>query len=514
MICGTCGKLNGDQLVFCEDCGARLHGRSIAPPGGRASLAPRAPIEGAGCTACGTVNPFGMRFCMSCGRSLDARPSMSPRPPQVAQPVIIPMATPAPPVAESTRPCGRCANAIAVGSLFCRFCGAPAAEAPVAAAPPEASAIAAQPIAPIEIISVSPTPRVAPMAQAAVDDAAGNAASPAAPEVVVPRLNAMSTLVMQALEAAPDVDPLLAATSFSAAPTDEEPAPQTAAEGAHDSAARAESDTAAIGQQVVTLQSTVAQPAPSDDAPAARAPATDPAAVAPFTETPADLAAAFTLVAVARDGTEAGRYRIAEVFDVGRSEADLCVPDDRYLAPRHVRFSVAGDELRAVDLGTANGVYLRLRGEAESAVRDQELILLGQQVLRLEIVTSSDESFGAATQHGTLLFGTPALPVFARLSQRTTEAVTRDVFHVRSEETVLGRESGDIVFTADAFMSRRHAALRKRDGEFFIADLGSSNGTFLQIRGQVSLQPGDELRVGQQLYRIDGAARREGGSGE
>jgi hypothetical protein len=352
------------------------------------------------------------------------------------------------------------------------------------------------------------------MAHAAVDDATGNAASPEPPEVGVPRLSAMSTLVMQALEAAPDVDPLLAATALSAAPTDEEPAPQTAADGAQVDAASAESDTAAVGQQVVTLQSTIAQPAPSEDAPAARAPATDPAAVAPFTETPEDLAAAFTLVAVARDGSEAGRYRIAEVFDVGRSEADLCVPDDRYLAPRHVRFSVAGDELRAVDLGTANGVYLRLRGEAESAVRDQELILLGQQVLRLEIVTSSDESFGAATQHGTLLFGTPALPVFARLSQRTTEAVTRDVFHVRAEETVLGRESGDIVFTTDAFMSRRHAALRKRDGEFFIADLGSSNGTFLQIRGQVSLQAGDELRVGQQLYRIDGAARREGGSGE
>jgi pSer/pThr/pTyr-binding forkhead associated (FHA) protein len=38
---------------------------------------------------------------------------------------------------------------------------------------------------------------------------------------------------------------------------------------------------------------------------------------------------------------------------------------------------------------------------------------------------------------------------------------------------------------------------------FFLVDLGSSNGTFLRIRGDVELVPGDHFRVGQQLFRVD-----------
>jgi pSer/pThr/pTyr-binding forkhead associated (FHA) protein len=76
-------------------------------------------------------------------------------------------------------------------------------------------------------------------------------------------------------------------------------------------------------------------------------------------------------------------------------------------------------------------------------------------------------------------------------------------------ETVLGRESGDIVFTEDPFLSRRHAAIKYDQAQkrFTLADLGSSNGTFLQIREEVHLKDGDCFRIGQQLFRIDLDAR-------
>ena len=200
----------------------------------------------------------------------------------------------------------------------------------------------------------------------------------------------------------------------------------------------------------------------------------------------------FAIVSIAQDGGEGARHPIGAQTDIGRTEGDVQVPDDAYLAPRHARLAFS---------------------EGKVTLVDQDLILVGQQVLRFEVVRGSDEGFGGATQHGTLLFGTPSQKTYARLAQRTTEGVTRDVFHVRKEEWVLGRESGDVVFTQDAFMSRRHAAVRKRGESFFLADLGSSNGTFLQIRGSVHLSRGDELRVGQQLYRLFGTAS-EGQSGE
>ncbi|MGH7329748.1 MAG: FHA domain-containing protein, partial [Polyangiaceae bacterium] len=58
--------------------------------------------------------------------------------------------------------------------------------------------------------------------------------------------------------------------------------------------------------------------------------------------------------------------------------------------------------------------------------------------------------------------------------------------------------------------SRRHAAIRVHDAEagakkrsFSLSDFGSSNGTFVQIRGESPLENGDEFRVGQQLFRVE-----------
>jgi pSer/pThr/pTyr-binding forkhead associated (FHA) protein len=143
------------------------------------------------------------------------------------------------------------------------------------------------------------------------------------------------------------------------------------------------------------------------------------------------------------------------------------------------------------------------------------LFLVGQQVLRFEVVKDADEGFGVASDNGTLLFGTPASPRYARLVQRTVEGVGRDVFNVRKAETILGRESGDIVFTDDPFLSRRHAVLRMHmsargggkekaeDRHFSLSDLGSSNGTFVRIHEEVRLRSGDQFRIGQQLFRFD-----------
>ena len=468
----------------------------MAPPGARASLLPRAAIEGIGCTACGTVNPFGMRFCTSCGRTLDARPSLSPRPPQAASPEVTSAATPAPPLADATKVCGRCAREITPSSLFCRFCGAPASQtAPAAFSVPRVPVIVMPPASEVELPGAPPTPRVddRPFAQAEPPADAGIAPPPPAE---LP-LNALGTLVMQAFELPPP-------PSAEATPAADEAQPVAIDERADEAAPL--TARAALARELAETDP-IATIDPSDAGP------TGPSVESPGIDdsTPARRAR-FELVAIARDGTESGRYELADSFDVGRSEGDLCVGDDRYMAPRHARFSMSADALSVRDLGSPNGIYLRLRGSTEMHLSSPELILIGQQVLRFEAVESSDESFGAATQHGTLLFGTPAQPTFARLSQRTTEGVCRDVFHVRAQQTILGREVGDLVFTSDPFMSRRHAELTMRDNAFFIADLGSSNGTFVQIRGQVSLQAGDELRVGQQLYRVDGPSIHQGGS--
>ena len=68
---------------------------------------------------------------------------------------------------------------------------------------------------------------------------------------------------------------------------------------------------------------------------------------------------------------------------------------------------------------------------------------------------------------------------------------------------MVGRESGDLVFSDDEFMSRRHAQIVYRNGKGLLEDLASSNGTFLRLRGPHGLVSGDLIRMGDELLRFE-----------
>jgi pSer/pThr/pTyr-binding forkhead associated (FHA) protein len=106
-------------------------------------------------------------------------------------------------------------------------------------------------------------------------------------------------------------------------------------------------------------------------------------------------------------------------------------------------------------------------------------------------------------QHGTLLFGSPARAPWGRLRQIIVAGTTRDVYHLYKPEVIIGREEGDIRFSDDEFLSRRHAALWVDGDRAQVRDLGSSNGTFVRMRRERELRPGDQLRVGDQLLRFE-----------
>lgn len=71
------------------------------------------------------------------------------------------------------------------------------------------------------------------------------------------------------------------------------------------------------------------------------------------------------------------------------------------------------------------------------------------------------------------------------------------------DETVIGRNNGAITFPHDGFMSGRHARIERRGSTFVLTDEGSRNGTFVKIKGEVELKPGDTILVGKQLFRFE-----------
>jgi pSer/pThr/pTyr-binding forkhead associated (FHA) protein len=211
--------------------------------------------------------------------------------------------------------------------------------------------------------------------------------------------------------------------------------------------------------------------------------------------------AGFRLVVVHRDGTDGITYNLlGDQIDIGRTEGDLLF-EDPHLAPRHARIVASLTGRVLTPLEARNGVYVRLRGAVD--LQDGDYLLMGKQVLKFETVSEPERNVRPAIEHGVVVFGTPVRPPWARLKQITPAGVGRDIFHLTRPDIVLGREIGDIIFSEDEFMSRRHAQISYRNGRGHIEDLGSSNGTFLRLRGPHGLSSGDLIRLGDELLRFE-----------
>ncbi len=248
-------------------------------------------------------------------------------------------------------------------------------------------------------------------------------------------------------------------------------------------------------------QSAQAGSIPAHAAPAQPAPQLHAAPMAAAVRVVAGQQTGFRLVVVHRDGTDGITYNLlGDQIDIGRTEGDLLF-EDPHLAPRHARIVASLTGRVLTPLETRNGVYVRLRGPVD--LQDGDYVLMGKQVLRFETVTEPERNVRPALEHGVVVFGTPVRPPWARLRQITPAGVGRDVYHLARPDMVMGREIGDIIFSEDEFMSRRHAQVSYRNGRGHLEDLGSSNGTFLRLRGPHGLASGDLIRLGDELLRFE-----------
>lgn len=69
---------------------------------------------------------------------------------------------------------------------------------------------------------------------------------------------------------------------------------------------------------------------------------------------------------------------------------------------------------------------------------------------------------------------------------------------LNEEVTTIGSVAGNTVVLADPAVSRKHAGIRKLDSAYELADLGSTNGVYVNGHKvpKKTLEPGDIIRVG------------------
>jgi uncharacterized protein YkwD len=86
-------------------------------------------------------------------------------------------------------------------------------------------------------------------------------------------------------------------------------------------------------------------------------------------------------------------------------------------------------------------------------------------------------------------------------------------FELAANETAIGSAPGNDLVVGDPTVSRRHATITRLANRVRLADLGATNGTYVngsRISGPVDLNDGDEIRFGAAAFRFAAAAPARG----
>jgi hypothetical protein len=207
----------------------------------------------------------------------------------------------------------------------------------------------------------------------------------------------------------------------------------------------------------------------------------------------------FRLTTVRNDGTAGTSFALDKDEVVcGRTEGEVRLADDPTVSPRHARFVQSNGVLRVEDLGSVNGTFVRLKEPRRIGLGEE--MRVGRQLLRLEPLPRPPHP----DERGVSPWGTPDPGYRLRLSQLLEGGGLGEIFPLKEGENLVGRDAGEVTFPSDRYVSARHARIEVTGGEVVLSDVGSSNGTFAKISGQIELAPGDQLLVGGQLLRVDG----------
>jgi ABC-type multidrug transport system ATPase subunit len=147
------------------------------------------------------------------------------------------------------------------------------------------------------------------------------------------------------------------------------------------------------------------------------------------------------------------------ILTVGRSPQNNIVIDNKNVSSSHACFKILNNEIILEDVGSTNGTYVN--GEK----------ITSQKVTASDTITFSKQ----------YTFDWKQLEELVKADQPVkTEGAGRVHTKIKEREVIsIGRSSDNDLVINNIKVSRKHAKLEKTGNDWFIQDLGSSNGTFL-----------------------------------
>lgn len=188
------------------------------------------------------------------------------------------------------------------------------------------------------------------------------------------------------------------------------------------------------------------------------------------------------------------------ITTIGRDEDCEIVLEGNTVSRRHCEIACHGGSYIVRDC-SRNGTYVNGERVRQAQLHDGDQIRIGANVLLVNL--SSGISTGALSGKLT----TPTrLPSNIELKPQIVVKGLEDwVTQPFSEDCItIGRRADNQIAIDEDNISRRHVSIERREGNYFIQDLGSSNGTYLNERrtNVAQLSDGDRLRMGGYLIAV------------
>lgn len=176
-----------------------------------------------------------------------------------------------------------------------------------------------------------------------------------------------------------------------------------------------------------------------------------------------------------------------------------------------------GEQFVIEPLESLNGVYEKLTSQTPYQLVDQCRLIIGDYVIEFRTAEPAAEPATLCSDEGeqfrsTFLSAPARLLVLGPDGEPSVELPL-----LARRSTIVGRGGPNLEISCDLtlpdenmVLSRAHCEFVQDDGKFFLVDLGSRNGTFLQLDGRTQVNVGDvsapdqaaQFSVGQFLFRF------------
>jgi pSer/pThr/pTyr-binding forkhead associated (FHA) protein len=185
---------------------------------------------------------------------------------------------------------------------------------------------------------------------------------------------------------------------------------------------------------------------------------------------------------------------------LGRGEDCDVILDGETVSRRHCSITKWGNAYFVLD-SSRNGTFLNGQRVAQAQLQDNDQIRVGQNVLLVNLpsgLRTSALSAKATTPH----LVTPLLGIKPRIVVKGLEEGVTQPFN--EDRITMGRRADNHLVLDGDNISRQHVAIERRLGQYFICDLGSINGTYLndQRVETAPLQEGDRVRIGNLAFTV------------